>query len=129
VQIDPKLVGKWETRHLHKNGGAETWDLQADGKYVLSGSQDESGTLTAADGKILQSPSSTSQPQPLTYAFVGDKLVTKTADGLETIWAKKQEEGGGSRKQARRREEGGRSSQTPVGQKVREGLQRFFFGH
>lgn len=124
-QIDPKLVGKWETKHLHKDGGTETWELQADGKYVFSGTQDESGTFTTGDGNILEYPSATSQPQQLTYTFVGDKLVTKTPDGLETIWAKRHEEdGGSSRRQTRRREEGSRSSETPVWQKVIKGLPR-----
>jgi hypothetical protein len=130
AQIDPKLVGKWETKHLHKTGGVEAWELQNDRKYVLSGAQDESGTLTAADGRILEYPSSTSQPQQLTYAFVGDKLVTKTPDGLETIWAKKREDdGGGSRKQTRRREEGPRNSETPMWQKVIKGLPKLPWQH
>ena len=129
AQIDPKLVGKWETKHLHKNGGIEAWELQADGKYVLSGTQDEYGTFTAADGKILQSPSS-SQPQQLTYAFVGEKLITKTPDGLETIWAKKREnESGGSRKQVRGRDEGPSKSETPMWQKVIKGLPRLPWQH
>ena len=118
ARIDPKLVGKWETKHLHKDGGAETWELQEDGKYVFSGAQDESGTLTTGDGNILEYPSTTNQPQPLTYTFVGDKLVTKAPDGLETIWAKRHEEDGGPRRQTRRREEGPRSSETPLWQKV-----------
>jgi hypothetical protein len=128
--VDPKLVGKWETKHLHKNGEAEAWELQTDGKYVLSGVQDESGTLTAADGKILQYPSSTSQPQLLTYTFVGDKLVTKTPDGLETIWAKKHEDdSGGSRKQTHHREEGPHRSETPVWQKVIKNLPKLPWPH
>jgi serine/threonine protein kinase len=130
AQIDPKLVGKWETKHLHKDGGAETWEFQADGKYIFSGAQDESGTLTAGDGNILEYPSATSQPQPLTYTFVGDKLVTKTPDGLETIWAKRREEDGlGSRRQIRRREEGPRDSETPVWKKVIKAIPRLPWQH
>jgi serine/threonine protein kinase len=119
AQLDPKLVGKWETKHFHKDGGVEALELQTDGKYVLSGTQDESGTLTAADGKMLQYPSSTSQPQQIDYAFVGDKLITKTPDGVETIWAKKHaEESPSSRKQVRRREDGPHNSETPVWERV-----------
>jgi serine/threonine protein kinase len=84
AQIDPKLLAKWKHEHA-KDGQSETWDLQPDGNYLLSGSEDQSGTFTTSDGKIEQYPSS-GNPQELSYKFVGGKLVTRTADGVETIW-------------------------------------------
>jgi serine/threonine protein kinase len=119
TQIDPKLVGKWETKHFHKDGGPESWELEADGKYVFSGAQDETGMLTASDGKILES-SSANQTQQITYRFVGEKLVTKTPDAVETIWVstkKREDENGPSRKPTNRhRDEDPGKSRTPMWQ-------------
>jgi serine/threonine protein kinase len=112
AEIDPRLVGKWETKHIHKDGKPATWELHADGKYVLSGAQDEVGTLTASDGKILEYSPSGSQTGELTYSFVDDRLATQTPDGVETVWLKKHEEE--ARKVTRHHEDGPQKSGTPL---------------
>jgi len=126
AQIDPKLLGKW--KHVHAKGGeSETWDLQSDGNYLLSGSLDQSGTFTTSDGKIEQQPSS-GDPQELSYKFVSGKLVTKTADGVETIWvlvsknSSSQANGNPSReneKPSTRRRIPGNSGNDGIGPKIR----------
>jgi PPM family protein phosphatase len=81
--IDPKLVGKWQTR---TERGIETWNQDPDGSYTLSGPVNEKGSLASDNGKIRQYFPSRDLTQELTYMFEGNKLFTTTPDGRRTEW-------------------------------------------
>lgn len=81
--IDPRLVGKWQTR---TERGIETWSQDPDGNYALSGPMDEKGTLTTDNGKIRQYFPSSGLTQELMYEITGEGILTTAPDGKKMVW-------------------------------------------
>jgi PPM family protein phosphatase len=81
--IDPRLVGKWQTR---TERGIETWTQDPDGNYTLSGPMDENGTLTTDNGKIRQYFPSSNLTQELMYEVTGEGISTTAPDGKKIVW-------------------------------------------
>ncbi len=78
AQLDPRLVGKWETgKDAPENLRKARWEQSADGHYVFSGPISDTGVMTATgDGKFQQFSNAAKQPVDISYEFKGDKLVT-----------------------------------------------------
>jgi serine/threonine protein phosphatase PrpC len=81
--IDPKLVGKWQTR---TDRGIETWTQDPDGNYILSGPVDEKGMLTSESGKIREYFPSRNLTQELMYEVTGEAVITTAPDGKKIVW-------------------------------------------
>jgi serine/threonine protein kinase len=79
-QLDPRLVGKWESgRDSH--GKRAHWEQFADGHYTLSGPVVDTGVISGADGQMKQFSNASGQPIDVTYQFNGPKLVTASPTG------------------------------------------------
>jgi hypothetical protein len=78
AQLDPRLIGKWETgSNAPENLRKVRWEQFADGHYVFSGPISDNGVITGGDdGKFQQFSNAANQPVQVSYEFKGDKLVT-----------------------------------------------------
>lgn len=80
VQLDPRLVGTWETKGKWPPNSTRTrtahWTVQNDGHFTFSGPWSEAGAITAADGNMKWFSNNAAQPIDITYEFTGDTLVT-----------------------------------------------------
>ena len=84
TQLDPRLVGIWETAHTSRSKRVR-WEQAADGHYTFSGAAQDAGVISGSDGKMKQFSNGTQQPIDLTYQFNGAKLVTTNSTG-STEW-------------------------------------------
>ncbi len=79
-QLDPQLVGTWETKGRWPPNSTRTrtahWSMQDDGHFTFSGPWSDTGTITATDGKMKWFSNNAAQPVDITYEFNGDTLVT-----------------------------------------------------
>ena len=79
-QLDPRLVGTWETKGRWPPNSARTrtarWTVQNDGHFTFSGPWSDAGAISAADGKMQWFSNNAAQPVDITYEFNGDTLVT-----------------------------------------------------
>jgi serine/threonine protein phosphatase PrpC len=82
-QVDPELVGKWETT---KDGRTEIWVQDPDGGFTLSGPTSQRGTLTTEAGKIRQFFPTRGLTQEMTYEVKNGRLLTTGADGTMMEW-------------------------------------------
>lgn len=81
MQLDPRLVGKWESSGRDAHGKRAHWEQFADGHYTLSGPVVDTGVISGADGQMKQFSNASGQPIDVTYQFNGPKLVTTSPTG------------------------------------------------
>src|SRR5262249_49075424 len=79
-QMDPRLVGTWETKNTWPPNSASTrtarWTVQNDANFTFSGPWSDAGAITAADGKVKLFSNNATEPLDITYDFHGATLVT-----------------------------------------------------
>lgn len=79
-QLDPRLVGTWETKGRWQPNSARTqtarWTVQDDANFTFSGPWSDAGAIAAADGKMMWFSNNSTEPVDIAYEFDGDTLVT-----------------------------------------------------
>lgn len=83
-----RVAGTWRFRALGNpmlQGTQVTLEITGDGRYRFKGELDESGMMTAADGKWTRTPQN-GQPITGTYVFDGRDKVTAAAANGTTVW-------------------------------------------
>ena len=86
AKVDPRIVGVWETKGV-TDGAAWTlrWDQQANGHFVHSKSDTDTGTVTTADGKLRVYSDTSKEWTDETYELLNTTtLVTDGPDGKAT---------------------------------------------
>ena len=77
VEIDRQLVGSWQSGSARAT--RKHWDLQADGRYLVSvgGTVTDTGTMSAVNGQIEQYSRNNPLPFDVTYSFDDGDVVTQ----------------------------------------------------
>ena len=89
-QVDPALVGIWQTKLSKESGGGTvTWEINKDGTWTDTNQdgETESGTLTTESGKIHRLFKATNETLDLTYQLKNGRLVTVT-HGATLVWSR-----------------------------------------
>ena len=100
--VDPKLVGTCTTK-LNTPNGWELfkWEQQADGRFTVSGGENETGTVTAQDGNMRRTSDVTHLTVDVSYEFKGTSQLI-TTDYKGSRWRIRSSGNGAARVQARR---------------------------
>lgn len=121
--VDAKLVGSWQTGSTKSK--RVRWDLWADGHWVLTGAVNDSGTLTASEGRIKQFSNNAQQWVDLSYEFNDDLLVTHGPLGTAE-WHHLDTDNKSTAKHTPSSRHHDESREEPVGRKI---LNRFLQSH
>jgi hypothetical protein len=126
-QLDPRLVGAWETKGPWPPGSGQIqtvhWTIETDGHFTFSGPWTDAGGITAADGKMKWFSNNTPQPVDLTYQFNGEMLATHGPLG-DALWWRAQHSSQQSRRSTERNKP--RTYSTPDDAVKREIFRKMF---
>jgi tetratricopeptide (TPR) repeat protein len=88
-EIDPAMVGTWETTGVNDRGPWKlTWQIHADGSYVLSGALNDSGTIGSGEGKWHTQSNVTRQTADGTYNLRDANHMEGTGPGGSGLWTR-----------------------------------------
>jgi hypothetical protein len=86
AKVDPRIVGIWETKGVNEGvPWTSRWDQQANGHFIHSKSDTDTGTVTAIDGKLRVFSDTSQEWVDETYELLRTTtLVTEGPDGKAT---------------------------------------------
>ncbi len=89
ADVDPAMVGTWETRGVNANGPWKLiWDIRQDSSYSLSGAVSDSGIIGSGDGRWHTRSNVAKQTADGTYSMTDANHMLGTGPSGSGTWTR-----------------------------------------